>query len=191
MRLAMIGLVGNMTLAMPFHALIARGHSRLYWAVAEQGVPWLIASVVLYLAFIDTWIYWAHRAMHGKFFYRTVHRYHHQWRVPNSWTSMAFHPVDSYLFAVPVHLFGLLLPLHGAVYLAMQTALSFWSVSSHDRIALVRWRWFNYADNHTLHHWFYRCNYGQFFTFWDRLMGTWRDPVAEAAAGRVPPGVLR
>jgi lathosterol oxidase len=92
---------------------------------------------------------------------------------------------------VPVHLFAFLLPLNGYLYLAMQGTMALWSVSSHDRVALVRWRWFNYVDNHTLHHWFYRCNYGQFFTFWDRIMGTWRDPVEEADTGRVPQGVLR
>jgi lathosterol oxidase len=191
MRLSVIAVAGNITLSMPFHALIANGHSRIYWAVSARGVVWLLASVVLYVAFVDTAIYWSHRGLHTDFFYRHLHRYHHQWQVPNSWTSMAFHPVDSFVFAVPVHLFVLLVPLNGFVYLAMEGLMSLWSVASHDRVALVRWRWFNYVDNHTLHHWFYRCNYGQFFTFWDRIAGTWRNPVEEAAAGRVPVGVLR
>lgn len=191
MRLSVVGTLGNIALSMPFQALIAGGHSRIYWDTSARGVTWLLASVVLYVAFVDTSIYWSHRALHIPLLYRHVHRYHHQWRVPNSWTSMAFHPFDSFVLAVPVHLFAFLLPLHGVVYLAMQGVMSVWSVASHDRVALVRWRWFNYVDNHTLHHWFYRCNYGQFFTLWDRLMGTWRDPIAEARAGRVPEGVLR
>jgi lathosterol oxidase len=191
MRLSVIGLLGNITLTMPIHALIASGHSRVYWVLSSRGVPWLLASIVLYVAFVDTAIYWSHRTMHSDFLYRYVHRYHHEWRVPNSWTSMAFHPVDSFVLGLPVHLFAFLVPLNGYLYLAMQTLMSFWSVASHDRVALVRWSWFNYVDNHTLHHWFYRCNYGQFSTFWDRMMGTWRNPVDEVAAGRVPEGVLR
>jgi lathosterol oxidase len=191
MRLAVVSTLGNITLMMPFQLLIASGHSRIYWAGTARGAMWIAVSVLLYIAFVDTWIYWVHRMLHTDFFYRHLHRYHHQWQVPNSWVSMAFHPVDSFLFALPVHLFGFLMPLHGFVYLGMQILMSFWSVSSHDRVSILRRRWFNYADNHTLHHWFYRCNYGQFFTFWDRLMGTWRNPAEEAGAGTVPAGVLR
>jgi lathosterol oxidase len=191
MRLSVVGTLGNVGLTMPLNALIGGGHSRIYWAVSERGIPSLIASVLLYIAFVDTVIYWSHRTLHNDFLYRHLHRYHHQWQVPNSWTSMAFHPVDAFVLALPVHLFTFLVPVHAYVYLAMQSTMSVWSVSSHDRVGILRWRWFNYADNHTLHHWFYRCNYGQFFTFWDRLMGTWRDPVAEARAGHVPDGVLR
>jgi lathosterol oxidase len=191
MRLSVISTLGNITLLMPFHALIGSGHSRVYWAVSERGLPWLLSSIVLYVAFVDTVIYWSHRTLHNDFFYRHLHRYHHEWQIPNSWTSMAFHPVDAFVFALPVQLFAFIVPLNGYVYLAMQSLMSLWSVSSHDRVALVRWRWFNYADNHTLHHWFYRCNYGQFFTFWDRIMGTWRNPVEEARTGRVPQDVLR
>jgi lathosterol oxidase len=190
-RTAIVGVLGNITLAMPFHALIAGGHSRIYWEVPTSGIPWLVVSVLLYIAFVDTAIYWSHRALHIDYLYRHVHRYHHQWQVPNSWTSMAFHPVDSFVLAMPVHLFAFVAPLNGYLYLLMQGVMSLWSVSSHDRVALVRFRWFNYVDNHTLHHWFYRCNYGQFFTFWDRVMGTWRDPVEEVRAGRVPVEVLR
>jgi lathosterol oxidase len=191
MRLSIVGVLGNVTLAMPVQALIASGHSQIYWTVSAAGVPWMVASVVLYVAFVDTAIYWTHRTMHTDFLYRHVHRYHHEWQVPNSWTSMAFHPLDSFALALPVHLFAFLVPLNGYVYLVMQGVMSLWSVGSHDRVALVRFRWFNYVDNHTLHHWLYRCNYGQFFTFWDRVMGTWRDPVEEVSTGRVPPEVLR
>jgi lathosterol oxidase len=191
MRLAAVGTLGNMALMTPIYALIGAGHSRIYWSVWERGVPWLVASAVLYIAFVDTVIYWSHRTMHTDFLYRHIHRYHHQWQVPNSWTSMAFHPLDSFVLAVPLHAFAFLVPLNGYLYFAMQGTMSLWSVASHDRVAIVRRRWFNYADNHTLHHWFYQCNFGQFFTFWDRIAGTWRDPVAETAAGNVPKGVLR
>lgn len=191
MRLAVLGVVGNITLMLPITFLIGAGHGRVYWDVGKHGRLWLAVSVVLYVLFVDAWIYWAHRTLHSDFLYQHLHRYHHEWQVPTSWTSMAFHPVDSFLFALPVHLFCFALPLHGGVYLGMQILMSFWSVTSHDRVAVVKLRWFNYVDNHTLHHWFYRCNYGQFFTFWDRIMGTWRDPVAESRADPVVAGVLR
>ncbi len=32
------------------------------------------------------------------------------------------------------------------------------------------------AKYHTAHHVYYSCNYGQFFTFWDKFYGTLRVP---------------
>jgi lathosterol oxidase len=66
----------------------------------------------------------------------------------------------------------------------------------HDR---VRWSpdclgsILNHTACHTAHHWFYRYNYGNYFTFWDKLCGTYCDPdrlperffaVKSAAAAR-------
>ncbi len=47
------------------------------------------------------------------------------------------------------------------------------------------------SGHHTLHHWFYHYNYGQFFTFWDRMMGTWRDPEVSEKEDGIPEGILR
>lgn len=37
----------------------------------------------------------------------------------------------------------------------------------------------NGADHHTGHHLFFNYNYGQFFTFWDKVLGTYRRPSDE------------
>ncbi len=191
MKWGVIGTLGNVLLMMPFHLLIAHGHSKIYWDVADYGWGWLIASFALYLIFTETCIYWIHRWLHTDFAYHRLHKYHHEWRVTTSWASMAFHPLDSFLQALPHHIFGFIFPLHGFIYLVMVSVVSVWSVIIHDRVSFVRLKFLNYTGHHTLHHWFYDYNYGQFFTFWDRLMGTWRDPeVAEKEDG-VPEGVLR
>ena len=190
MKLGAIGTVGNALLMLPFQLAIANGYGRVYWNVDEHGWGWLVASVALYLAFTETCIYWIHRGLHTGVGYRWLHKYHHDWRVPTSWVSMAFHPLDSFLQALPHHLFGFIFPLHGAIYVTMIGFVSLWSVSIHDRVSLVRWRFLNYTGNHTLHHWFASYNYGQFFTIWDRLMGTWRDPELAARRDGIPDGVL-
>jgi lathosterol oxidase len=49
----------------------------------------------------------------------------------------------------------------------------------HDR---VRWTpaylgpIINHTGCHTIHHWCYRYNYGNYFTIWDKLCGTYCDP---------------
>ena len=35
-------------------------------------------------------------------------------------------------------------------------------------------KWQNNATNHNLHHQLSKYNYGLYFTFWDRLMGTYQ-----------------
>lgn len=190
MKWAVIGTVGSVASLVPFNILAARGVTRIYWRVSDRGAGWLVVSVLVYFVAIETGIYWIHRAMHADLPYRLVHRYHHQWDKPNSWVSMAFHPLDSFMLALPLHITAFFVPIYGGLFIAIQTFFSFWSVSVHDRVSLVRWRWFNHTDNHTLHHWYSRCNYGQFTTFWDRAMGTWRDPVALAREGALPPDLL-
>ncbi len=191
MRLGAIGTFGNVVLVMPIHLLIAHGKSKVYWNVSDHGVPYLLASIAIYLAFTETCIYWIHRFLHTDLGYRTLHRHHHEWRSTSSWVSMAFHPLDSFMQALPHHAIGFLLPIHGAVYLTMVSFVSVWAVMIHDRVSFVRARWLNNTGHHTLHHWLYRYNYGQYFTWWDRAMGTWRDPAAAEQNGEVPEGLLR
>jgi lathosterol oxidase len=185
-----IGSIGNIVLVMPF-LLMQKSYSKVYWDVRDHGFCWLIASFFLYLAFTETCIYWTHRALHTDFLYHRLHKYHHQWRVPTSWASMAFHPLDSFAQALPHHIIGFLLPLHGLIYLTMLSFVSVWSVMIHDRVSFVKWNVINYADHHTLHHWFCRYNYGQFFTWWDHWGGTYRDPELAASEDNIPEGVLR
>jgi lathosterol oxidase len=191
MMWALYGTFGNAVLTAPLHWLIANGYSQAYWDPMERGIPYLIFSIVLYLAFTETWIYWVHRALHLPVFFRMFHKPHHKWRATTSWASMAFHPMDSFVQALPHHLAVFLFPVNVYVYLAMLGFVMMWTVLIHDRVSLVKLPFLNYTGHHTLHHWYFTCNYGQFFTFWDRLMGTWRDPEAAQQDGSVPEGLLR
>ncbi|MBK6922889.1 MAG: sterol desaturase family protein [Deltaproteobacteria bacterium] len=181
-------IVGNAALAVPFHWLLSHGAGQLYWDVDEHGWGWLFASIALYLVVTETLVYWVHRALHGDLLYRTLHRHHHGFRVSNPWVSTAFHPLDSFAQALPHHLCAFLFPLHALVYLTMLAFVTMWAVSIHDRISWARCKLINYTGHHTLHHWYYHCNFGQFTTIWDRLAGTYRDP--ERYDATIPAGVL-
>lgn len=176
-----IGTIGNVILMLPFHWAIAHGYSRVYWDTSDYGLPWLIASFVLYICFTETCIYWVHRWLHTvPFLYTKLHYIHHQWKSSTSWVSMAFHPFDSFAQALPHHLIVFLIPVHGSIYLGMVSFVALWSVMIHDRVGVVRWWWVNNSDHHTVHHWVADFNYGQFTNIWDRIMGSWRDPHALA-----------
>lgn len=185
------GTLGNAVLTLPFHWAIANGYSRIYWDPMEMGLPYLLLSIVLYLVFTETCVYWIHRALHKGWLFKYVHKPHHKWRETTSFASMAFHPLDSFAQAIPTHVFAFLLPLNAWVYVGVLAFIMTWTVMIHDRVTVVRGSVINTCNHHTLHHWYFRVNYGQFFTFWDKLMGTWMDPAREYYRGKVPEDLMR
>jgi lathosterol oxidase len=63
------------------------------------------------------------------------------------------------------------------VYNGFVTLVTIWAVMIHDRIRWTPLSFINHAGCHMAHHWYFRYNYGQFFTFWDRLCGTYHSPA--------------
>ena len=183
-------ILGNAVLTIPFHWALAQGYGQIYWDVSDHGWGWMILSVVLILVVTETLIYWIHRALHGDFLYHRLHKHHHSYQVTTSWVSTAFHPFDSFAQALPHHLCAFLFPVHGLVYLGMVGFVTVWAVMIHDRVSFVRWAGINFTGHHTLHHWYGDYNYGQFFTFWDRIGGTYKNPDDPEVQADVPEGVL-
>jgi lathosterol oxidase len=176
-RWALVSLAGNAALTAPFHLAIVRGHTRVYFDVTERGFAWFVTSIALYLVVTETLIYWIHRALHHPLLFRTLHAKHHEFRMPTPLVSVAFHPLDSFLQALPHHLCLFLFPVHVGVYVAFLTFVTVWAVLIHDRVTWFPFGLVNYTGHHTAHHLHVRCNYGQFFTLWDRIAGTYRSPV--------------
>ncbi len=50
--------------------------------------------------------------------------------------------------------------------------VNFWTISIHDGAEVYDGTILNGAAHHTIHHTKFNFNYGQYFTFWDRIMGT-------------------
>lgn len=173
-RWSLASILGHVITNVPIHLLIARGHSRVYTSVAERGVPYLVLSAVMALAIAETLIYWIHRGLHLEVFYRLFHRHHHSFKETTPWVSVAFHPVDSLAQAMPYHLCAFLFPMHVGLYLVSTVLATVWATSIHDRVSLLRGRIVNHAAHHTIHHVYDNFNFGQYFTFWDRLGGTYR-----------------
>lgn len=182
------------TFSIPFMAfptsliflLEVRSYSKLYWYDRPQQT-WsnllmeVGFSVALFLFFTDSLIYWIHRGLHQKNVYKYLHKTHHLWKVPTPFASHAFHPLDGFLLSVPYHIYPFLFPLHKIVYLGLFLAVNVWTVTIHDgdyRVPDMLKPFVNGSAHHTDHHLFYNYNYGQFFTLWDRIGGTFRTPCA-------------
>jgi len=164
-------------LTCPIAVMEVRGLSLLYDNVAERGLPYLFFSCLWFIVFTDALIYWIHRGLHTiPFLYKYVHGKHHVFTCPTPFASHAFHPVDGFLQGIPYHLFVFIFPLNKYAYLVLFLFVNVWTISIHDGISAVPGDWLNGAAHHTEHHTKFKYNYGQYFTFWDKVGGTYMIP---------------
>ncbi|RUS78846.1 hypothetical protein EGW08_013388 [Elysia chlorotica] len=165
-----------------------RGYSKLYDNVADTrlGMAGVFLSMFTFIAFTDMCIYWIHRFLHHRLVYRHLHKLHHKWKVPTPFASHAFHPADGFLQSLPYHMYPFIFPLHKLTYLGLFVFVNIWTVSIHDgdyRVPETLQPLINGSAHHTDHHLLYNYNYGQFFTLWDRIGGSFRSPNAFEGCG--------
>lgn len=179
-------------MAVPTVALFlleVRGHSKLYDNVGTSlGYIGIVISIVTFITFTDACIYWIHRFLHHKHVYRHIHKDHHKWKIPTPFASHAFHPMDGFLQSCPYHIYPFLFPLHKVLYLCLFVFVNIWTVSIHDgdyRVPETLKPFVNGSAHHTDHHLFYSFNYGQFFTLWDRIGGSFRNPSSLEGEGPI------
>lgn len=172
-----------------------RGWTQIYSDYQAWPLWWMPLSFLFCLFLHDTWFYWTHRAMHHPALFRALHAVHHASRPPTAWAAMSFHPWEALVgaFVIPTLVFAL--PLYDGVVLALLLVMTVMGVTNHmgwevfpSRIVQGRaGNWLITATHHQLHHDRYRCNYGLYFRFWDRLCGTDRGLghfVHRSAGGR-------
>ena len=161
-------------------------HTQLYWNVAQYGWIYFWLSIPLMILVHDAYFYWTHRLMHTRALFRTFHGVHHLSTNPTPWAAYAFHPFESVLQALGVVLIFFIMPSHPSALLIFQTVSTAINVYGHLGYELYPrgWpqhplgRWINTSVAHNAHHDKARHNYGFYFLFWDRWMGT-LDPSYE------------
>jgi sterol desaturase/sphingolipid hydroxylase (fatty acid hydroxylase superfamily) len=179
------GLVVALCLATPL-----RSYTRLYTDVQEYGLPYLILSVFIILVLHDSYFYWMHRLMHHPKLYRRVHLVHHKSVNPSPWAAYAFHPLEAVVEAGILPLVLFTLPVHPIAMISFSTFMLWFNVYGHLGYELFPakvythplGRWLNSGVYHNLHHERFQGNYGLYFTFWDRWMGTLRSDSIEKVA---------
>jgi Delta7-sterol 5-desaturase len=151
-----------------------------YFNINEYPVWYLVLSVLMMIVVHDTYFYWTHRFMHYRGTFRILHRVHHLSTNPSPWAAMAFHPLEAVVEAGVIVIIPFLFPVHplaiGIFLLFMMT----YNVYGHLGYELYPkgfcksfiGKWINTSVNHNQHHETMKGNYGLYFLFWDRLMGT-------------------
>jgi sterol desaturase/sphingolipid hydroxylase (fatty acid hydroxylase superfamily) len=162
-------------------------HTQLYFDIAQYGWGYFWLSIPLTILVHDAYFYWTHRLMHTRALFRTFHGVHHLSRNPTPWTAYSFHPLESVLQALGLVLIIFILPLHPLALLIFHTISTAINVYGHLGYELYPrdWaqhrlgRWINTSVAHNVHHEKARHNFGFYFLFWDRWMGT-LDPSYQA-----------
>lgn len=170
-----------------------RGWTRIYTDAGDYPLWWMPFSLLIVLMLHDTWFYWTHRLMHRPWWFKRMHAVHHDSRPPTAWAAMSFHPWEAVTGAIVIPALVFIVPIHVAVLGLVLTIMTVMGVTNH-----MGWemfprtivhgplgQWLITASHHELHHQKYRCNYGLYFRFWDRLCGTDKG-MGEFAAPRAP-----
>lgn len=167
-------------LTAPFFFLEVKGYSKLYDGLDDGPGMWYnIIQFPFFILFTDCFVYFIHRGLHHPLVYKTLHKPHHKWIMPTPYASVAFHPVDGWLQSVPYHVFPFLFPLQKFAYLGLFVFVQIWTVFIHDGEYVANNPIINGAACHSLHHLYFRHNFGQYTTLWDRLGGSYRRPNDE------------
>lgn len=153
-----------------------------YKDMAQHGWLYFFSAFILMIFIHDTYFYWLHRLMHNKFLYKYVHLIHHKSTNPSPWAAYAFHPLEAVLESGIFVLLLFIMPLQDWHLIVFFIASLFYNVYGHLGFELYpkgfskHWlgRWINTSVNHNMHHQYFEGNYGLYFLFWDRLMGTIR-----------------
>lgn len=156
------------------------GWTQVYTDLSAFPLWYLPVSVFLYLLAHDTWFYWTHRLMHRPRWFKLAHSVHHASRPPTAWAAMSFHPIEALTGAVVIPALVFCIPIHPAMLGIVLMIMTVMGVTNHMGWEMFpRWlvhssvgKWVITASHHQTHHEAYRCNYGLYFRFWDRLCKT-------------------
>jgi sterol desaturase/sphingolipid hydroxylase (fatty acid hydroxylase superfamily) len=167
------------------------GWLNVYMDPAERGWPYFALNVVVLIVAHDAWFYWTHRLMHRPRFYRLFHRLHHRSNNPTPWTSYSFDIGEAVVNAVYLPIALALMPTSVLAAFVFTAHMMLRNAIGHCGYEVFPARsdgrplfgWLTTVTHHDLHHARAGTNFGLYFTFWDRIMGT-EDPNYARAFAR-------
>jgi Delta7-sterol 5-desaturase len=129
----------------------------------------------------DAYFYWAHRFMHHPKLFKHFHRAHHRSITPTPWAAYSFAIPEAVVMFMFVPIWQFFVPTPGWVMFAWLNFQIIRNAMGHAGFEFMpRWwlstpltSWINSTTHHDLHHaGSFNHNYGLYFTWWDKMMGT-------------------
>jgi sterol desaturase/sphingolipid hydroxylase (fatty acid hydroxylase superfamily) len=158
---------------------------RVGWLHSHQaamalGPVWFWACLALMIVAHDAYFYWAHRIIHDPRLFRRFHRRHHLSHNPSPFTAYSFDIGEAAVMAAFVPVWVILIPTPWPVvglFVLHQIVRNTMGHSGYELFPAGRngrpmFDWMTTVTHHDIHHAEARWNYGLYFTWWDRWMGT-------------------
>jgi sterol desaturase/sphingolipid hydroxylase (fatty acid hydroxylase superfamily) len=198
--IAVFSTIGLMTFGLARAGLLPGPRIAQAW-----GPIWFGACLLLMVIGHDAWFYWTHRLIHDPRLFRRFHRRHHRSNNPSPFTAYSFDLGEAAINGLFVPLWVLIVPTAWPVVGLFMLHQIVRNTIGHAGYELYPARgdgrplldWMTTVTHHDLHHAQAGWNYGLYFTFWDRAMGTEhpdyhrrfaaavrREPPAEAVLAR-------
>lgn len=145
------------------------------------GLWWDLAMLAAILLAHDAYFYWSHRMMHHPRLFRTFHQFHHRTITPTPWAAYSFAIPEAFVMALFMPLWLVFVPTPATALFAFLAIMILRNCMGHAGLELHArgWashpllKWISTTTHHDLHHnGSYRHNFGFYFTWWDKLMGT-------------------
>ena len=189
------------TVNMITFALLYFGHLPGPGIAAQWGPVWFWVSFALMLLAHDTWFYWTHRAMHRMRAIRRFHWRHHKSNNPSPFAAYSTDVGEAVINSLFIPVWLALVPTDWGVLVVFTFHQIIRNTVGHAGYELMPATrdgkplipWLTSITHHDLHHGQANWNYGLYFTWWDRLMGTehpqYLDRFAAATGRASAPGV--
>ncbi|NOT76741.1 MAG: sterol desaturase family protein [Cyclobacteriaceae bacterium] len=158
-------------------------YTLVYKNFSDHSLLYFFFSVTVILVVHDTYFYWAHRLMHHPKLFKYFHKVHHLSTNPSPWAAMAFHPLEAVVEFGIIVVISFLFPVHLVAIALFLLIMMIYNVYGHLGYELypkgfsksMIGKWINTSINHNQHHEHFVGNYGLYFLWWDRWMGTLRE----------------
>lgn len=170
------------TLLKPLREMLTIDIGQLF---PSQKFLGFVLSLILFFGLWDFFQYWTHRLLHYGRFYDVLHRFHHGTKM-YVLTTFRHHPLEilfvNFTITIPTaSIYAIVFPSGNFTvfwHLATIQSLLLHSNLTFPKIPIFSDLIF-FPNHHHLHHQLDRSsisNFGQYFTVWDRLFGTYEDP---------------
>jgi Delta7-sterol 5-desaturase len=153
-----------------------------YDFLGESAGLWTdLALLAAIIVAHDAYFYWAHRIIHHPRLFKTFHRAHHRSITPTPWAAYSFAMPEAFVMFMFVPIWQFFVPTPGWVLFVWLNFQITRNAMGHAGFEFFpRWwlsspftRWINTTVHHDLHHnGGFNTNYGLYFTWWDKWMGT-------------------
>jgi Delta7-sterol 5-desaturase len=174
-RTVLVYVVVSMFIDLGFHNGVFHEFS------GQLGLLGNLGMLTLIIVAHDAYFYWTHRAMHHPKLFKSFHRFHHRTVTPTAWAAYSFAIPEAFMMALFMPLWLYFVPTPWFVTFTFLIIMILRNAMGHAGLELHArgWashpvlKWISTTTHHDLHHaGSFNHNFGFYFTYWDKLMGT-------------------